>query len=445
MRAAEPDGPLGDHELDRLFQSLADSTRVALAVSGGADSLALLDAVDRWRRHQGATPDVIVLTVDHGLRRGSSQEAADVIAIAAARGLPGRVLTWRGPHPAANLEAAAREARYRLLLDAARRDGATHLVLAHHRDDQAETFLMRLQRGSGVFGLAAMRPLVPAGGVTIARPFLDVPRVRLAATTAAAGLDPVEDAMNADPRFARARLRRIMPLLAAEGFDPALIADTARRLAEAAAAIDAAASALIAATVETDALAVARLEPMPFNAAPVAVRRRVLVRLLLAIGGEDYPPRSERLERLAAAMEAHTEGRFKRTLAGTVVERRAGRFLIYREIGRSGLAGHALKAGYDGVWDHRFRVVAGEGMPSGMVLGPLGEEGRRSVGATAGAAPAGALAALPALRRRDRILAVPQISYVDANLSGPLPVEVHAVVAKRLAEPPLFPDFTALS
>jgi len=441
VRAAEADGPLGDDELDGLFQPLADAGLIALAVSGGADSLALLDAVDRWRRRGGA-PDVMVLTVDHRLRPGSAREAANVAAIAGARGLAARVLTWRGERPTANLEAAARRARYRLLLMAAAEAGASHLVLAHHRDDQAETFLMRLQRGAGVFGLAAMRPLVKAGAVVIARPLLDVPRVRLAATTAAAGLEPVEDAMNTDPRFTRARIRRIMPLLAADGFDPALIAGAARRLAEAAAAIDAAASALITQAVETDALAVASLDPARFGAAPVAVRRRALVRLLLAIGGEDYPPRRERLERLATAMESHASGRFKRTLAGAVVEGRAGRFVLYREIGRAGLPVVALKAGFEGIWDHRFRVAAGRGVPRGLTLGPLGEEGRRAVAAGAGKAPAGALAALPALSRGGRIVAVPPLCHVDANNDG-LAVDVRAVVGERLKEPPLFPDFTA--
>ncbi len=442
MRAAEADGPLGDDELDRLFAPLADAALIALAVSGGADSLALLDAVDRWRRRRGGVPDAIVLTVNHGLRPGSSREAANVAANAKARGLPARVLTWRGPRPTANLEAAARQARYRLLLKAAAEAGASHLVLAHHRDDQAETFLMRLQRGAGVFGLAAMRPLVAAGTVTIARPLLGVPRARLAATTAAAGLEPVEDAMNADPRFARARVRRIMPLLAADGFEPALIAGAARRLADAAAAIDAAASALIAEAVETDALAVARLDAARFAAAPIAVSRRALVRLLLAIGGDDYPPRHERVERLAAAMEAHDGGRFKRTLAGTVIEARAGRFVFYREIGRAGLPSATVKAGFDGVWDHRFRVTVGKGAPAGLILGPLGEEGRRQVGGKAGSAPAGALAALPALRKGGRILAVPPLCYSDRG-RRPLPVSVHSVVGERLAEPPLFPDFSA--
>jgi tRNA(Ile)-lysidine synthase len=287
-----------------------------------------------------------------------------------------------------------------------------------------------------------MRPLVAAGPITIVRPFLDVARARLRATATAAGLEPVEDAMNTDPRFARARVRRIMPLLAADGFDAALIAGAARRLADAAAAIDAAASELIARAVESDAFAVARLDPSRFAAAPDEVRLRTLTRLLMAIGGEDYPPRHERLRNLASAMVAREGGRFKRTLAGAVIEWRAGRFVLFREFGRLGLPTVAVKAGFTGVWDHRFRVAVDRGAPAGLTLGPLGEEGRRLVGAYAGEAPAGALAALPALSKRRTILAVPALGYVGRGGEG-LPVTVQALVGERLAQPPLFPDFAA--
>jgi len=438
--AAEAGGPLADEELDGLFAPLAGAAVIALAVSGGADSLALAASVARWRGRRRGRPDAIVLTVDHRLRAGSGREAANVAEIAGRLGLAARVLVWSGPRPRANLEATARQARYRLLLTAAGEAGASHLALAHHRDDQAETFLLRLQRGAGVFGLAAMRPMVAAGAITIARPFLSVSRSRLVATTAAAGLEPVEDPMNTDPRFARARVRRIMPLLAADGFDAARIAATAARLAGAAAAIDAAASALIATAVETDGCAVARVEPAAFGAAAEEVRLRALARMLVAIGGEDYPPRHVRLRRLLDAIAGHGGGRFKRTLAGTVIEWRAGRFLLYREWGREAPPTVTVKAGHEGTWDHRFRVAVGAGAPAGLWVGPLGEEGRRLVGAYAGQWPAAALATLPAVRRRGKLVAVPTLGYAGPGGEG-LPVAVSPVLGERLSVPPLFPDF----
>ena len=448
MPIAEPSGPLSGEELETLFASLNGARRIALAVSGGSDSLALLDCVDRWRRAGEARAEVLILSVDHGLRPSSASEARMVARVARGRGLEARILVAEGPYPQADIEAAARAARYRLLLAAARQAGASHLLLAHHRDDQAETLLLRLARGSGVFGLAAMRPEIQLGDpgsaistpLTILRPFLDLAKARLIATAEAAGFAPVADAMNDDPRFARARIRRVMPVLAGEGIDAKGLAATARRLSGAAEALDQWASRVIAAAVTTDPLAVARLDPVALFEAPGEIRLRVLARLLQAVGGEAYPPRFERLSGLLSAMQDRSGlDRFKRTLGGAVVEARGGRFAVYREAGRDGLPTIEIGAGLAIVWDHRFRIEAGRGVPRGLSLGPLGEAGRREIGAKAADAADGALAALPAIRRKSAILSVPGLGFQAAGEVAP-PVEIHSILARRLAEPSRFPD-----
>jgi tRNA(Ile)-lysidine synthase len=441
MRAAErASGPLGDAELDIVFAPFAGARLIALAVSGGADSLALMVAADRWRRSREGRPDLLVLTVDHRLRRGSAGEARMVAAAAKARGLPHRTLVRRGPAPSSDIEAAARQARYRLLIAAAVEAGASHILTAHHRDDVAEGFLIRLARGAGVFGLAAMRREVSAGGVVIARPFLSIGRDRLAATARAAGLTPAVDAMNADPRYARARVRALLPHLAGEGLDPGRIAETAMRLADAAEAIEAAVTALIAGAVTADTFAVARLDPAAFAAAPREVRLRALARVLHAVGGEDYPPRFQGLERLLAVMETPSAAaRFKRTLARTVIEQRDGKFLFYREGGREPLPAAALKPGLTIVWDHRFAVAADRRLPRGLRIAALGDDGRRAVGAAGEGTPAAALATLPAIRRGGRIIAVPSLGYFDNNISD-LPIVLRPILDVRLLRPPLFPD-----
>ncbi len=434
LPGGDREGPLGDDELDAIFAPLSGVARVAIAVSGGSDSLALLDAVDRWRRKSSA--EVVVLTVDHQLRAGSRAEALAVAKVARTRGLQSHILTWEGAKPTGDVEAVARAARYRLLFAKCREIGVSHLLLAHHRDDLAETFLLRLKRGSGVFGLAAMRSPLNVGDVTIFRPFLSFSRARLAATTAAAGLKPADDPMNADPRFDRARIRRLLPKLAGEGIDPAELAATALRLADAADAIDAAATALLKTTAETDELATARLNPAQFVAAPIEVGYRALVRLLIAIGGDDYPPRHERLVALADAMMSTAAGRLKRTLAGTVIERRGGRVVLYRESGREGLPEVNLVPGDSIVWDHRFVVEVERRAPKGLVVGPLGEEGRRAIGATGTLHPVGAVAALPAITREGRLIAVPSLGWGDVHGA----VTIRSIVGERLARPPLFPD-----
>lgn len=431
MPAADPAAPIADAELEALFAPLAAARGLALAVSGGADSLALLDCVDRWRRTRPGVP-VVVLSVDHGLRATGADEAGAVAGEAHRRGLPARILTWPGPVPTANLEAAAREARYRLLIAAAREAGASHLVLAHHADDVAETFLMRLQRGAGVFGLAAMRAEVDAGDIAIARPFLTLRRARLAATTAAAGMVPVADPMNEDPRFARVRVRRLMPLLAREGLDAGDLAAAASRLAEAAEAIDTVADRLLADAAAVDHLAVVTADRTALMAAPAAVRHRALERLLTAAGGAKRPPRFERLAALASAMDA-TAGRWRRSLGGCIVERRGETVVFCREAGRAGLPTLPLAAAGAGTWDNRFGFSVDGPVPADTVLGALGDTGRREIGAKG---PARALAALPAIRVAGVLRSVPTLDYAAGRR---LPVAVRPIVAERLKRRPLFP------
>jgi len=425
-------GPLADAEVAALLAPVAAAPAIALAVSGGADSLALLAAVDGWRKAPGR-PAVTVLSVDHGLSPGSDVVAARVAAIAAARGMPAHRLRWEGAKPAADIEAAARRARYGLLFAAARAAGASHLLTAHSLEDQAETFLMRLERGSGLFGLAAMRPLLAVDGIALFRPFLAVPRARLAATTAAAGLVAHDDPMNADPRFARVRIRQALPAFAAAGLTPQAIGATAARLAVAADAIDAAVDRLLAESVSVDSFAVAHLSRAAFAAAPEAVRFRLVVRLLQAVGGEGYPPRSARVEALLAALAAAPEGRpVRRTLAGAVVEGRRDDIRLWRESGRAGLPAMAIPAGFRGVWDHRFTVSASVATPSGLVLSALGAA--RAVGLERPARlPAAAMAALPALRAGDALVAVPALGWGRAG------VTVSECVSHRLLAPRRFP------
>ena len=429
--AADAVAPLSDAELDPLFASLAAATKVALAVSGGPDSLALLDCIDRWRK-QGSRPEAIVLSVDHRLRAGSGDESAMVAGIAEARGLDCRILVREGPAPASGVEAAARQARYALLLAAARREGATHLVTAHHRDDQAETFLMRITRGSGPYGLAGMRRETVAGGpgeapIIVSRPFLDLPRARLAATTAAAGLVPVADPMNDDPRFLRARIRHAMPRLAAAGLEPALLAEVAGRMGEAADALDRGTARLIAGAVTVDALAVVRVDRAALAGEPEEIRRHLIVRILEAIGGAPYPPRNEKLDALLATVSgAHQT---KRTLAGVAIEVRRDKLVFYREIGREGLGGMEVLPGWSGIFDRRFSVTVATDAPINLRLAALGEAGRLEAGARSDRGPVGALAALPALWHEGRLYAVPSLPWPD-----PLPpsATVTPLVRERL-------------
>jgi len=234
----DDDSPISAQDAKRLFADWKAVPAIVLAVSGGPDSIALMWLAARWRRTLARGPRLIAVTVDHGLRAEAKAEARDVKRLARALDLPHRTMRWTGAKPKTGLPAAARAARYRLLAQAARANGATHILTAHTRDDQAETLLMRLLRGSGIAGLAAMARQSERDGVLLARPFLHVSKSQLIATLKKAKLGFADDPTNRDPSFTRPRLRTLMPVLAAEGGDTRNLARLASRLARANQAVE---------------------------------------------------------------------------------------------------------------------------------------------------------------------------------------------------------------
>ncbi|MCC8943398.1 tRNA lysidine(34) synthetase TilS, partial [Bradyrhizobium sp. Arg68] len=203
-----PDAPsaIPARDAKRLFTGLASAPAIVLAVSGGPDSVALMWLAARWRRALSRGPRLIAVTIDHGLRPEAAREARDVKRLAQSLDLQHHTLRWTGKKPKTGVPAAAREARYRLLTQAARKHGATHILTAHTRDDQAETLLMRMLRGSGIAGLAAMARETERDGVRLARPLLDVSKAQLVATLQRARIGFADDPTNRDPAFTRPRL-----------------------------------------------------------------------------------------------------------------------------------------------------------------------------------------------------------------------------------------------
>jgi tRNA(Ile)-lysidine synthase len=341
------DRAVGEAEADVLFADLAAEPALVLAVSGGPDSTALLYLVARWRDLRQPSPHLIAVSIDHGLRPEARQEAAAVKALSERLGVEHRTMRWRGMKPSTGIQEAARLARYRLLCDAARRAKARYVVTAHTLDDQAETLLFRMARGSGLTGLCGMARVVPIdnlvtgsgqpidairpGGppevfdqsnrMLLVRPLLGVPKARLIVTLREAGIAYADDPSNVDPRFARSRLRRLMPALANEGLTPHCLARLARRVrrSEAAheAAVDSAAKRL-GLNRDTRKLAMNGADWSEF---PTEIGLRLLGRAIGAIGTEG-PVEFGKLEALSEALGAALAAgvpRFRRTLAGAMV------------------------------------------------------------------------------------------------------------------------------
>jgi tRNA(Ile)-lysidine synthase len=395
------------------FAPFESAPRVAVGVSGGADSLALALLADEWARHQGGT--VFALTVDHRLRPRSAAEASEVGAWLGSRGVAHRVLVWDGPRPKRSIQQAARAARYRLLEGWCAANGVLHLALAHHRQDQAETLLLRLARGSGLDGLGGMSRVVERASCRVLRPLLGVGPDRLVATLEARHQPWIRDPSNLDRAFARVRLRQSLGLLGEEGLTVERLAATAERLGRARAALEAEVAVLLARAASLHPLGFARLDVGRIAAAPAEIGLRTLAAVLATVGGAEYPPRLERLERLYHRLRAGSLGGGQ-TLGGCRILSRRGAVVVCREPGGVGPAA-AAPPGTRVTWDGRFRLALPSTAPDGLQIGPLGAAPAESAG---GSLPAVVVASLPALRdAQQNVIAAPMLRYAKNGYNRP--------------------------
>ena len=297
---------------------------VGVAVSGGSDSLALLLLVKEWAAVRGVV--VYAATVDHGLRPEAKEEAQHVAELCAGMGIPHTVLTWCDWDRQGNLQAEARKARYQLLADWARELKLDEVVIGHTRDDQAETFLIRLGRKSGVEGLAAMRSHFERDGRRFGRPLLGANRADLRAYLSLRGIEWCEDASNADPTFERVRAREALVNLADLGLSAEILASVAENLASARDALDQYARTVAEACCTVDRGDVI-FEAEAFFQLPDEITHRLLGTALRWISGGDYAPRSEAIAKLREALRAGQGG----TLAGCIARVSSGGVRLGRE------------------------------------------------------------------------------------------------------------------
>lgn len=369
------------NRVDDLIQMLREALPpkgLGLAVSGGSDSLAMLILA----AEAGLRP--AVATVDHGLRAEAPAEAAMVAAACARLGLSHTTLHWHWDRKG-NLQDAARRGRRALLAGWAAERGLC-VALAHTQDDCAETFLMRLTRGAGVDGLAAMATRFQDDGVTFLRPLLSVPRQRLRQALTARGIPWAEDPSNADPAYHRARLRAAQPGLDALGLSADRLATSAGHLIMARQALDTLADLWSPRAIAEDRGTL--LFRDAFWQAPEETRRRLLIRALMWLAPAPYAPRGPSLDRLLAQLQAGKAA----TLSGVRFHPGRAGLRAWREA-RSLPPPVPAEALWDGRWTARA--------PQGAVIGPLGPSDLPSD------LPRAALASSPAIWLDHRVIAAP--------------------------------------
>jgi tRNA(Ile)-lysidine synthase len=422
---------ISDDELSSLFSGFLRFRLVLLAVSGGADSMALMHLVARWRaltKEAGrAVPLIEVATVDHGLRPQSADEANAVGRASAALGFCHHLLSWTGEKPHTQLQEAARSARYALLArclsEAGHRPAA--LVTAHTSDDQAETLLMRLARGSGLDGLSAIvpeRPMPADSSFMLLRPLLTVPKARLVRTLQAAGMSWMEDPSNERAEFERVRIRQAHGVLTAIGIENDRLALSAHRLGRARQAIEIASRALFARVADLHDGMFARIDLAAMSTEPEELRLRVLQRSLRIFGGAARPARLSQVEALLASLDSGKT--VAQTLGGCLVVAKANQLRISREPGRAPPDEIRLALGQCALWDNRFevRVASADAGARALTVRALGRPAYTTLcaGLSKRPCPASAGAMLPSFWDGETLVAVPPLGSQIASARGPL-------------------------
>lgn len=403
-----PPQPVTDAEFAAALAGLAsfeDRPFVAVATSGGPDSLALTILADRWARARGGA--VCALSVDHRLRPESASEMRRLALWLRRRGIAHEVLVWTGPKPASGIEEAARAARYDLLAGWCRARGVLHLLFAHHRDDQIETHLIRRRAGSGPDGLAGMSAVRELRGCRLLRPLLGFPKARLAALLAAEGQSFLVDPSNRDPAFERTRLReKARPAEEDEHLAAAIGA-----LGQARQSREAARAHLLASAVALHPAGFAVVDPGLLAAAP-ELAEGALAALVLTIGGGPYPPRRAGVTRLLAALTGSRRGH---TLGGCRFVPWRGRLLVLREAAHAA-APLRLTPGESGLWDRRFAAALPATARGAVALAALGAEGVSALDRRIGRPrrpplPRLVYPALPAVHDAHGLAGLPHLGY----------------------------------
>jgi len=376
------------------------SPTLAIAVSGGADSMALLLLAQDWVKENGGS--IVALTVDHGLRPGSAAEALQVQGWCKTLGIAHHILTWSPPALASAIPMQAREARYRLMSDWCCAHHILHLLTAHHQGDQAETLLLRTARGSFIDGLACMAPVKPLHGIRLLRPLLSTSRLQLESFLLERNQPWLEDPTNRNLDYTRNLLRHKLPTAKVEQ-----ASQLANEFAKYRNLLECKLANKLTNGTSIFPEAYVAIALSLFKTLPPECALRALSHLIVTLTGQDYPPRTEKLERLYEEIMSDAITK-RRAFSGLIFayQQKEGQLLVTREPNATEPP-LAIKAQEKRLWDRRFWVTADKDCE----LRPLGADGLKLLGATRLDLPKAVLVTLPSFWRLEELLAVPHIQY----------------------------------
>lgn len=410
----ETAAPVAAAEFKNLMAPHAPSgKKIAVAVSGGPDSMALATLLKNWATENHTTLQAFI--VDHALRKESAAEALATQKTLEKCGIPAEILRWEHPPIVSRLHITARKARYRLLADACRRHGIAELFFAHQKEDQAETILMRLAKGSGIDGLAGIAAENYFEDIRLLRPLLSISKTRLIATCEAENISYTIDPSNLSEKFARGRLRRILPFLAEEGLTLDRLTDLGSRAADAKAALDYYTQDFLQNFSTRDISGAISFDLENFRTLPKAIKERAITAALRSINPEDYAPEHASLQDLTTSLEQESEFN-TRTLHGALITRSDSQITFMREY--SAITDTPkIRTGQTLIWDHRWQITLQNSGPPEEIytLRPLGNPPHETLdhlapGLRKKIVQGRARSSLPAFYQGDNLVRIPSFS-----------------------------------
>ena len=407
--------PIKDLPEVKLFNKYIDDKPIALAVSGGPDSTAMMQIAALSKKLKNS--NVTVIVIDHGLREESKNEANIVCKNAKLFGFKFKILKWDGVKPKTRIQEIARKTRYKLMTSWCKKKGIEKLFLAHHLDDQVETFLMRLGKGSGVDGLAVMDFVTETSSLKLVRPFLEIPKTRFIEILGITNLEWISDPSNFNSDYKRSRIRKILPILSKEGINSKQIGLVIKRMRSAKHALNSQTNTLLKKYLSNvDNVAYFLNKELFKDAKEKEILLRVLEKIFMNISGSIYPPRRNKLENILSWILENNNVKAK-TLTGVVVRKRKSEFIFYREPDDcyKSVNIRPLTSRYS-CWDDRFFLKANKSNNLQIrALGDVGitilkeekilkRQGFQNV-------PLSAWKTVPAVWSKKRLISVPTLGY----------------------------------
>ncbi|MGH1350267.1 MAG: tRNA lysidine(34) synthetase TilS [Methyloligellaceae bacterium] len=411
----------------KLFQCLEPYNSVALAVSGGADSIALMWLLKSWQETRQASqspyPEIHILTVDHGIRPESQHEVLWVRQQAEKLGFPVEVLRWCGEKARSSIQEKARDARYQLMSEWCRARHIPAIITAHHLDDQAETLIMRLARGSGVDGLAAISNITYLHDILLIRPLLEVPKQDLISYLNTLGAEWIEDPSNDNEDFERVRIRNALPALSDLGLQAPAIARSAKRVRRASTALDYYAKQHLIQLCRLEPEGYAVIDRNAVMGLPAEISLRCLTRIVHLVGGKVQAPSMQKMENLHEQLGSLQSE--DASVSGCIVRQVRNTLLIAREVRRDNLQDQKLLSGAETLWDNRYRIILSPDAPHNIHVRFLTEQGYLALPDSYRESPAkddyhfnpAVRSSLPSFWVDNRLISVPHLQFTAEGIS----------------------------